>query len=425
MQLTACSPDRPPNTTATRGRRGGTWLIGTLIDSLFDSFIVREATPTLGAVTHSPATIVVSAGRPAAVPNAALNVPVTLTSSYVASDGAPRPGDLGYGRWTNPTWESFEEALGALEGGRALLFGSGMAAIAAVLSLLPEGPSQGPSQGRSDGPPVLVLPRHAYNGTLALVADLASRGRLAPRPVDLHDTPAVTAALPGADLVWIETPTNPLLEVADIAALTAAGHSAGALVAVDNTFATPLRQRPLQDGADVVVHSVTKYLAGHSDVVLGAAVTTDQGLLGRLHAHRTLHGAIPGPLEAFLALRGLRTLHLRVERSEANAAELARRLGGHPAVDRVRYPGFGSIVSIEVAGGADGAERVAAAVRLWVHMTSLGGVESSLERRRRHSGEPVTVPENLLRLSVGIEDVEDLWNDLSAALSAADHLAAD
>jgi cystathionine gamma-synthase len=360
----------------------------------------------------SPATLVVSAGRPAAEPNAGLNVPVTLTSTYVASDGATRPGDLGYGRWTNPTWEAFEEALGALEGGRALLYGSGMAAIAATLSLLPPAGSR---------PPAVVLPRHAYNGTLSLVAALAAEGRLEPRPVDVHDTAAVTAALPGAALLWIETPTNPMLEIADVPALAAAAHAEGAVVAADNTFATPLLQRPLALGADVVVHSVTKYLAGHSDVVLGAAVTADDALRARLHTHRTLHGAIPGPMEAYLALRGLRTLHLRVERSGANAAELARRLADHPAVQRVRYPGFGSIVSVEVAGGADGAERVASSVRLWVHATSLGGVESSLERRRRHPGEPATVPENLLRLSVGIEDVDDLWHDLAAALTRRDN----
>ncbi|HEX2808915.1 MAG TPA: PLP-dependent transferase, partial [Kineosporiaceae bacterium] len=193
-----------------------------------------------------------------------------------------------------------------------------------------------------------------------------------------------------------------------------------------------LLQRPLEHGADVVVHSVTKYLAGHSDVVLGATVTDQPALQTELHTQRTLNGAVPGPMEAFLALRGLRTLHLRVERAGRNAAELARRLGAHPNVERVRHPslpgdpghararaqmsGFGAIVAIEVAGGADGAEQVAASVRLWVHATSLGGVESSLERRRRHSAEAPTVPENLLRLSVGIEDVEDLWADLSAAL---------
>jgi cystathionine gamma-synthase len=358
----------------------------------------------------------VHAGRPPAEPNRPLNVPVTLGSTYVASPGAPRPGDLGYGRWTNPTWEAFEEALGALEGGDALLFGSGMAAIAATLSLLPE---PYPDTAPGDEPPLLVLPRHAYNGTLALAADLAARGRLRTRLVDVQDTAAVARALPGAAMLWIETPTNPMLEVADVPALVAAARAADALVVADNTFATPLLQRPLADGVDVVVHSVSKYLAGHSDVVLGAAVTRDDALRAALRAHRTLNGAVPGPMEAFLALRGLRTLHLRVERSGANAADLARRLAGHPAVARVRYPGLGSIVSIEVVGGPDGAERVAASARLWVHATSLGGVESSLERRRRHPGEAATVPGNLLRLSVGVEDVEDLWADLSQALQAA------
>jgi cystathionine gamma-synthase len=354
----------------------------------------------------SPATVLVSAGRPDAVPNEGLNVPVTLTSTYHASPAAPRPGDLGYARWTNPTWEAFESALGILEGGRALLFGSGMAAIAATLDLVGEGS-------------VVVVPRHAYNGTLSLLAALAERGRFVPRPVDLHDPRQAAEAVPGAALVWIETPTNPLLDVADLPALVAAGHAAGALVAVDNTFATPLLQRPLEHGADVVVHSVTKYLSGHSDVVLGAAVTRDDALLAALHRHRTLHGAVPGPMEAYLALRGLRTLHLRVAAAGANAAELVRRLAGHPAVERVRHPGFGAIVSIEVAGGPDAAEQVAASVRLWVHATSLGGVESTLERRRRHPTEPVGVPDNLLRLSVGVEDVEDLWHDLSSALDAA------
>ena len=357
-------------------------------------------------MTHSPATVVVSAGRPHAGPNAGLNPPVSLTSTYVASPGEARPGDLLYGRWTNATWTAFEEALGALEGGTAMLFGSGMAAIAAALSLVPTGGT-------------LVLPRHSYSGTLSLAALLAGAGRLTVRPVDVDDTAAVVATLPGADVLWIESPTNPMLEVADVPALTAAARAAGVRTVVDNTFATPLLQRPLADGADLVVHSVTKYLSGHSDVVLGATVTADDDLHARMLTQRTLNGAIPGPMEAFLALRGLRTLHLRVERSGANAAVLAGRLAGHPAVTRVRYPGFGSIVSIEVPGGADGAERVAGAVRLWVHATSLGGVESSLERRRRHAAEAPTVPENLLRLSVGIEDVEDLWTDLSAALSAA------
>jgi cystathionine gamma-synthase len=248
------------------------------------------------------------------------------------------------------------------------------------------------------------------------------------------DTDAVRAALAtGAHLLWLETPTNPLLEVADLPALVAAGHAAGAIVAVDNTFSTPLLQTPLAHGADVVVHSVTKYLAGHSDVLLGAAVTRDPELREQLHRHRTTRGGIPGAAEAWLALRGLRTLHLRVERAGANAAELARRLEGHPAVARVRHPslagdpghdravaqmhGFGAIVAIELAGGPEAAEQVAAGVRLWVHATSLGGVESTLERRRRHPSEPAGVPESLVRLSVGVEDVEDLWADLERALS--------
>ncbi|MGN6637124.1 MAG: trans-sulfuration enzyme family protein, partial [Oryzihumus sp.] len=248
-------------------------------------------------------------------------------------------------------------------------------------------------------------------------------GRLEVRRVDISDTAAVVAALDGADLLWVESPTNPTLEVADVPALVAAAHDRGAVVVCDNTFATPLVQKPLADGADVVMHSVTKFLSGHSDVVLGATVTapTERGreLQERLAHHRLIHGAIAGPVETWLALRGMRTMHLRVERATANAATLAERLGGHPAVERVRYPGFGAVVSIEVCGGPEAAERVSAAVRLWTHATSLGGVESLVERRRRISTEPLTVPENLLRLSVGVEDVEDLWRDLDRALRQA------
>jgi cystathionine gamma-synthase len=241
------------------------------------------------------------------------------------------------------------------------------------------------------------------------------------RWVDLTDTGAVVEALAGAHLVWLESPSNPLLEVADLPALASAARDAGALSVCDNTFATPLGQQPLAFGVDVVVHSVTKYLSGHSDLILGATVTpdTDAGhaLRDRLAHRRLLAGAIAGPFETWLALRGLRTLHVRLERATANAATLAERLRTHAGVERVRYPGFGAMVSIEVPGGAEAAERVAAAVRLWSHSTSLGGVESQVERRRRHPLEPETTPENLLRLSVGIEDVEDLWRDLDQALT--------
>ncbi|HEX8973428.1 trans-sulfuration enzyme family protein [Oryzihumus sp.] len=352
----------------------------------------------------APASLLVSAGRPPRVPGAGVNAPLELTSTYVAD------GEVNYARAGNPTWSAFEEALGALEGGTALVFASGMAAVAAALSLAPE-------RG------VVVAPTHAYNGTGSILGDLADAGRLEVRRVDISDTAAVVAALDGADLLWVESPTNPMLEVADVPALVAAAHERGAVVVCDNTFATPLVQQPLADGADVVMHSVTKFLSGHSDVVLGATVTapTERGreLQERLAHHRLIHGAIAGPVETWLALRGMRTMHLRVERATANAAVLAERLGGHPAVERVRYPGFGAVVSIEVCGGTEAAERVSATVRLWTHATSLGGVESLVERRRRISTEPLTVPENLLRLSVGVEDVEDLWRDLDRALRQA------
>ncbi len=352
----------------------------------------------------APATRLVALGREPASPGGQVGAPLVLTSTYHAD------GPVSYGRGGNPTWSALETVLGDLEGGDALVLASGMAAVAAAFSLLPHGGT-------------VVVPDAAYNGVMATVGDLEAAGAATVRRVDLTDTAAVVAALPGADLLWLESPTNPLLEVADLPALAAAAREHGVLTVVDNTFATPLLQRPLADGADVVVHSVTKFLAGHSDVLLGAVVTarTEAGraLHARLYRHRQLQGGIPGPMEAWLALRGMRTLHLRLERACANAADLATRLEGHPAVQRVRYPGFGAIVSIEVAGGAVGAERVAAATRLWVHATSLGGVESLLERRRRQPNEPAKVPEELLRLSVGVEDVEDLWRDLSAALDHA------
>jgi cystathionine gamma-synthase len=347
-----------------------------------------------------------------------MNEPVWLTSTYVAD------GDVDYARTDNPTWQAFESALGALEGGDALVLSSGMAAITAALSLVDDGTR-------------VVAPTHAYSGTSALLEEAARRGRLTVDDVDVADTAGVLAALPGAALLWLESPTNPMLEVADLPALCAAARESDVLTVVDNTFATPIVQRPLDLGADVVVHSVTKYLSGHSDVLLGAAVTraddSGRALGARLRAYRRLTGSIAGPAEVWLALRGIRTLALRMERAQATAAELARRLDGHPAVERVRHPslpddpgheraarqmrGFGAILTVEVRGGAEAAESVANATRLWVHTTSLGGVESTLERRRRHAAEAASVPESLLRLSVGIEDVEDLWVDLDRALT--------
>ena len=376
-----------------------------------------------------PASFVVAAGRPERTQGAPVNPPVVLTSTYV-STGVPVPGEPLYARIDHETWHPFEEALGALERaeGPALLFSSGMAAIAAAMSVVPAG-------GR------LVIARHAYQVALGFAHDLGARYGVDVRLVDIDDTPAVVAALgdgsPGdrTDLLWIESPTNPMLEVADLPALVAAGHAAGALVGVDNTFATPLVQRPLELGADLVVHSVTKSLAGHSDVVLGALAAGTAELRAQMHAYRTLHGNIAGPFEAWLALRGLRTLALRVERSQANALELARRLAEHPLVAEVRFPGlpddpgharaaaqmsgFGSLLGMRPRGGIEAADAVTRAVRLWTPATSLGGVESTLERRRRFQTESLTVPEDLVRMSVGIESVEDLWEDLDEALRAA------
>jgi cystathionine gamma-synthase len=388
-----------------------------------------------------PETLLVSAARPAKEVDAPVNEPVHFTSTFVGWEAdAAGPRRL-YGRMSNPTWDGAEELLAALEGvvdpaeHPALLFSSGMAAMAAALHLVPNGG-------------LVVAPQHAYQGGLSLLDSLQDTGRVAVQRVDITDADAVVRALGGtagssqaASILWLESPTNPMLEVADLSALAEAAHAAGAIVVVDNTFATPLVQRPLELGADVVVHSVTKYLAGHSDVVMGAVVTQDAELHRRLHAHRTLHGAIAGPMESFLALRGMRTLALRLERSQANAAELARRADaarrdGALSIAAVRYPGlpdhpqhrlaaaqmhggFGSVLTVEVAGGAEAADAVVQHLKLWVPATSLGGVESLIERRRRFDGEPQSVPEGLLRLSVGIEHVDDLWDDLSSALRAA------
>jgi cystathionine gamma-synthase len=300
-----------------------------------------------------PATIAVTSGRPDHTPDQPLNHPITMAATYVAG------GDLEYGRYGNPTWAAFEEALGALEGGRCLSFATGLSAVATILDLVGQGQ-------------LVVAPRHAYTGTVMQLADLESRGRLTARLVDITDTDEVVAACADASLVWLESPTNPALELADIPTIRAAAQEAGAYVVVDNTFATPLLQQPLEMGVDLVVHSATKYLSGHADVLLGAVVTRNDELYDVLKGRRDLIGAVPGTLEAWLALRGLRTLHLRVERSQQNAQELVRRLREHPAVGEVRYPGFGGIVSIVLAEGALAADLLTHKTSLWVHATSLG-----------------------------------------------------
>jgi cystathionine gamma-synthase len=360
-----------------------------------------------------PDTVAVLAGRGERRPDAPLNPPVVFSSTYHAG------GPMGYGRDGNPTWTAFEELLGALEGGSALVYSSGMAAAAAILEGWPVGST-------------VVVPSVAYFGTRSLLADRAAIGRFQLRTTDITDTAGTLSACAGADLLWIESPTNPLLGIADIAALARGAQDLGLEVVVDNTFATPLLQRPLDLGADVVMHSVTKLLAGHSDILMGATVTRRQDIYARLLHHREMYGAIPGPMEAFLAVRGVRTLPVRMDRSQSSAGILATRLKAHPAVTQVRYPGlpthpehmvakrqmrgYGSLLAFEVAGGAADAERVAESVRIITHATSLGGVESLMERRHRWPGEDATPP-TLLRLSVGCEHVDDLWSDLEQALA--------
>jgi cystathionine gamma-synthase len=349
-------------------------------------------------------------------------------------------GDAVYGRDDNDTRAAFEAVLGGLEGGTALAFASGMAAIAAAVETVPIGGS-------------VVVAGDAYNGTRRLLRDAVGRGRLQVRSAAVDDTDAtlaVCAEVSGAGsgagpdgfgsggLLWLESPTNPLLAVPDLAALIEGAHRLGLSVAVDNTFATPLLQRPLDLGADLVVHSVTKLLAGHSDVLMGAAVTRSPTLAELLARRRSLHGAIPGPFEVFLALRGVRTLGVRLERAQATAGELARRLAGRVGVTSVRYPGlpddaghqqarrqmrgFGTMVAFEMVGGARAAEAVCAGVEVLTPGTSLGGVETLIERRGRWEGES-HLPPGLLRLSVGIEHLEDLWADLDQAIGAAGKLA--
>ncbi|HZK36348.1 MAG TPA: aminotransferase class I/II-fold pyridoxal phosphate-dependent enzyme [Aeromicrobium sp.] len=351
-------------------------------------------------VNLAASTIAVSAGRPKRSPDAPLNAPITMASAFIPG------GNSGYGRHGNPTFNAFETVLGELEGGRTLAFASGMAATTAVFELVPAGG-------------IVVAPQCAYNGTLTQLADRARRKTIKLRLVDMTNTAEVTNASKDAALVWVESPTNPTLELADIKAISNAASATGAAIAVDNTFATPLRQKPLDLGADIVVHSASKLLSGHSDVILGAVVTNDDRLFNALAKQRESLGSIPGALEIWLATRGIRTLHVRLDRAEANAREIYARLSKTKDIVHPRYPGFGTIVSFEVKAGADIAQKITETSELITYTTSLGGVESTWERRRRIPSEPTTVPESLIRLSVGIEHVDDLWDDIVFALKIA------
>ena len=361
-----------------------------------------------------PETWAVMAGRPAPTAGAPLNVPPVLASNYEL--GAERS----YSRDdATPTWEAFEELLGGLEGGEAVAFASGMAAAAAVFDLLPVGAT-------------VALGDDCYQGVAGLAAAGAAQGRWEVVRIGVEDTARWIEVARDADLLWLESPSNPLLTVADLAAICAAPREPDALLVVDSTFATPLAQRPLALGADLVMHSATKYLGGHSDLLLGAVVASSDVHARRLRQRRELAGATPGALEAYLAVRGMRTLPLRLQRATASAAELADRLAEHPGIELVRYPGrpdhpthasarrfmtgFGAVVSFDVHGGAERADGVCRALRIIRHATSLGGVESTIERRAAIPGQ-THLPPGLLRLSVGCEHPRDLWRDLEHALA--------
>ncbi len=346
-----------------------------------------------------PETSAITAGRPEVAPDASLNPPIVFSSTYHAG------GPVGYGRYGNESWSALEAAISELEGGQTLSFSSGMAAISAVFSILPI------------GAPV-VASNQGYSGTMGLLNQHHASGRLEVRFVDITKTDEVIAALKGAALLWLESPTNPCLDIADLPTLIAAAKKQTIGVGVDNTFATPLVQKPLSMGADIVMHSVTKFLAGHSDVVLGSLSTTDTALFKRLDESRRFNGSIPGPFEAWLALRGIRTFPVRFRAAEKNAQQLVSRLEAHGKITKVRYPGFGAVISFEIDGSAEQVEKVCESSQLITHATSLGGVESLWERRRRWALESPSVPEQLIRLSVGCEHVEDIWQDIEQALAS-------
>lgn len=361
----------------------------------------------------TPETWLIAAGR-TREHGAPLNVPPVFASNFYL------PDDRLYSRTDGtPTTDALESLLGGLEGGRALVFASGMAAAATVFGRLAVGAH-------------IAVPADPYHGVEGIVEEGEAQGRWTVRRIDQADTPAWLDALQHCDLVWLESPENPLMTVADLPTICAAARRVGTIVAVDGTFATPLTQQPLQYGADVVMHSATKFIGGHSDLLAGVLVTRSDELYDEFHHRRLLHGATIGAMEAFLTIRGARTMHLRLERAQANAMELATRLEQHAGIAKVLYPGlpshgthqvaasfmtgFGAIMSFETTGTAARANEVCVRAELINHATSLGGVESTMERRAALAGQQ-RIPPTLIRFSVGCENVDDLWADLVQALA--------
>jgi cystathionine gamma-synthase len=378
-------------------------------------------------VTHEFETIALHAGQEPDPQTGAVVPPIHQVSTFKQDGVGGLRGGYEYSRSANPTRTALEECLAAIEGGtRGLAFASGLAAEDTLLRAVCKPGDH------------VVIPNDAYGGTFRLFAQVLTRWGVDYTPVPLSDPDAVRSAMrPNTVVVWVETPTNPLLSIADIGALAAIAHDAGALLVVDNTFASPYLQQPLSLGADVVVHSTTKYLGGHSDVVGGALVASDAELGERLAYHQNAMGAVSGPFDAWLVLRGIKTLAVRMDRHGENAASVVDMLSAHPRVSRVLYPGlpdhpghdvaakqmrgFGGMVSFQVDGGEDAAVALVDRTEIFTLAESLGGVESLIEHpgRMTHAsaaGSPLEVPGDLIRLSVGLEHSHDLVADLQQAL---------
>jgi cystathionine gamma-synthase len=383
---------------------------------------------TDSAARHGFETRAIHAGQEPDPHTGSVIVPIYQTSTF-AQDGVGglRAGGYEYSRTANPTRTALEECLASLEGGRhGLAFASGMAASdIALRSLVRPGDH-------------VIIPDDAYGGTFRLVDKVLSQWGVEHTPVHLSDVDAVRAAVrPETKVIWVETPTNPLLGIADIAALAGIAHDAEARLVVDNTFATPYLQSPLGLGADIVLHSTTKYLGGHSDVVGGALITSDDELNEKFAFLRNAAGSVPGPFDSWLTLRGLKTLAVRMDRHSDNAERVVEALVNHPKVTRVYFPGlvehaghevaakqmrrYGGMVSFTVAGGEQAALDVCARTKLFTLAESLGGIESLIEHpgKMTHAstaGSALQVPDDLIRLSVGIESADDLVEDLLIAL---------
>jgi cystathionine gamma-synthase len=367
-------------------------------------------------------TLAVHAGAEPDAATGAVAPPIQLSTTFV-HDPARGTDAYSYQRQDNPTQHRLETALAALEGGeRALAFASGMAAVAAVLDTLQRGER-------------VVVPEDCYVGTRGYVGEVLPERGVEVVTIDTTDLEAVAQACgDGASLLWAESPSNPRMRISDLAELARIAHAAGARFACDNTFATPVLQRPLALGADIVMHSTTKYFGGHSDVLGGALVFARNGdFAARIAQRRVLTGSILAPFSAWLTLRGCRSLPARMARHCENARKVAEFLAGHPAIERVNHPGlpehpghaiasrqmrdFGGMLSIELRGGYDAAVAVARNTRIFTNATSLGGCESLIEHRASAEGEHTQAPPALVRISVGLEDAGDLITDLDQALS--------